>query len=359
MRLIACVILAAASCAALGQGKEVELKDLQIPNSPGFILLDVAPTSIDRPNSSKAFAASLLNAINSSVNSGVPQNYAAEFAPFWFVRAPKMTALKYWGINEDDKQMPFSAAKLGTLSMAYVKSNDSTTNFSFGLRATLFKVVSTEVKAELKTINDAIITKMSAITTAAIVAGSDPATLAKLVSEDAFIKDAEKKISDLLNRKPVFAVDAAYATSWVFDKNSFSSGHLGRSGVWVTLNYSLNLKDEGAVTKNYINVYAVARSLMDRIPATTDTQSQNSLDLGGRLEFEFDRFSLSYEWLSRENQTTHVSTVRSSGLLRYRVADGIYLTTALGQNFGDVNNLISQFGISWGTGGGLQSVKSN
>jgi hypothetical protein len=98
---------------------EINLNDLQAPNSPAFILLDVAPTLIERPTSSKAFATSIINSI--AENNGIPQNYAVEFTPFWFFKHPEFTAYKYYGINENgSKKKPFSSSRMTAISLAYV-----------------------------------------------------------------------------------------------------------------------------------------------------------------------------------------------------------------------------------------------
>src|SRR4051812_40022897 len=76
----------------------LELKDLEVPNSPGFILLDKSPTIIERPNSTRAFMVSALNSFTD--NSGLPKNYAVEFTPFWFFKHPHMTSYKYMGYNK-------------------------------------------------------------------------------------------------------------------------------------------------------------------------------------------------------------------------------------------------------------------
>ena len=85
------------SIIAQQQGEIISLKELEVPNSPGFILLDEAPTSIERPNSTKAFTLSVINSLEN--NFEFPKNYAVEFTPFWFIKHPNLNALKFMGYN--------------------------------------------------------------------------------------------------------------------------------------------------------------------------------------------------------------------------------------------------------------------
>ena len=78
-------ILFAALCPVLAsaQAKPPDppaVDDLKAPPSPAFVLLGVAPTSIERPQSVRPLVLSALSAISSE---GFPKNYAVEFAPYW------------------------------------------------------------------------------------------------------------------------------------------------------------------------------------------------------------------------------------------------------------------------------------
>ena len=56
---------------------------MTIPSSPGFVLLDKAPSSIDKPQNPKAFGISLLN---------LWQGGAVDFTPYWIIpNHPKYT----------------------------------------------------------------------------------------------------------------------------------------------------------------------------------------------------------------------------------------------------------------------------
>jgi hypothetical protein len=92
---------------------------------------------------------------------------------------------------------------------------------------------------------------------------------------------------------------------------------------------------------------------------TNDFATRNLLDCGGKLEFEFDRLIFSYEYIYRwdSNDKTQ-NSFRSSGLIKFKLNEDLYLTAAFGRNFGSGNNLISQIGINWGIGTGNEKVIS-
>ena len=77
----------------------VALKDLIVPSSPAFSLLDITPKVIERPATVKAFAISIVNAANQT--NGIPKNLAIEFAPFWSFKHPQMSIFKYNGLTRD------------------------------------------------------------------------------------------------------------------------------------------------------------------------------------------------------------------------------------------------------------------
>lgn len=358
---IAFVILTAH---AYGQSKELSLEDLKMPNSPAFILLDVAPTSVDRPTTTKAFSTSILNNVNQ--NNGIPQNYAVEFTPYWFLKHPKLTAFKYWGYNKNkDRQIVGSQAKYASVSFATVNSNvnavtgENYNSMSLGVRSTLLSRRKDRNNAsdidDLKKKNADYVTRLKKINEDNI---DKPASeIAELVDKDATLRQLGEDLNEILNRKPIVALDLAAASSWAFDDTNYSSGRFNRAGAWLTFSFSnSNEKVVGgsATQKNYLSIYATARYLHDKNSPNADgTFAVSDLfDGGGKIEFELERFSLSYELLYRFNLNDDaLSTYRSSGLLKYSASDRVSITAAFGRNFGESNNLITQISINFGLNG--------
>lgn len=363
--------------AAFGQKSDsLTLKDLEIPNSPGFILLDKTPTTIERPNSTKAFMLSALNSFTD--NNGIPKNYAVDFTPFWFFKHPKMTSYKYMGYNKvKDRQNIFKDFKKVSISFAFLTTTDSATknqinNLSLGLRTNLLSVRSKKDIEDYKEANTKLIGELkkidSVIKLIPFPNPSDPINkyleekkaydeklTNYLTQKELEEKDINNDLSDILKRRAVFAIDGAIGYNNFFLDNNYSSSHFGRFGAWLTVNYSQILETNGN-DKNYLNIYALGRYLSDGTKMENNKYVlQNFYDFGGKLELEFKNISIAYEYIYRINDKK--STFRSNGILKYKISDQVFLNGAFGKNFGYNNNLISLLGLNWGISSGTEQSK--
>jgi len=348
------------------QNNEVALEDLKLPSSPAFILLDVAPTSIDRPTTTKAFSTSILNSINE--NNGIPENYAIDFAPYWFFKHKKLNAMNYWGFSktkDGNFQKPFSQARYGNISFATVKSQitmdtlgtmKDISNIALGFRTTIIQWRAEKDIDDLVIYNNKHVERLSQLTNDPNIS---PIDLIRTLESDKILSDCNKNIANVLNSKPVLALDFAGAGSWSFEDNTYSTVLSNRAGVWLTLNFAQSMnKKENRAKNDYFNIYLTCRLLNDNNVLSEDGSLTSStiLDSGGRIELELDKFSISYEYLYRNDLNTIFSTFRSSGLIKYRASEQLLVTAAFGKNFGDLNNAITQIGISWGINNKNQGV---
>ena len=146
------------SVSVFGQ-ESLDLKDLKTPNSPGFQILDIAPSSIERPTNPKEFAASLMNL--TSNGTAIPKNFALEFSPFWFVKTNKASIHKYLNIENNNKTNTFSGIlRKMSFSLASIYSDSTSgslvknTNYiAFGVRTNL---ITYRTKAQSDSINSAL-----------------------------------------------------------------------------------------------------------------------------------------------------------------------------------------------------------
>jgi len=345
------------------------LKDLEIPNSPAFILLDQTPSIIERPASSKAFVLNVLNSFQE--NNGIPKNYAADFTPFWFFKHPNMTSLKFAGYNtEKNRQRIFGNIERASISFAFVTTTDTLTkksinNLSLGLRFNLLSVRSKKDIDDIKKANTALIalikerdTRLNLFADIRLAVDSPKVYKAKVKEfyklEEENLTEDKNNLKDILARKPVFAIDGALGYNNFYIDNKYSDGHFGRFGAWMTANYSTHLDKDGS-GKNYFNLYAIGRYLSDGTSLDNGKyQKKNFYDFGGKVELEFKKISIAYEYIYRINDISN--TFRSSGLLKYKISDQLFLTGAFGKNFGTANNLISLLGLNWGLSSGSEKA---
>lgn len=420
--------------------KEISFDNLEVPNTPAFILLDEAPTSVQRPNSTRAFALDLLQDVTED---GTLGNIAIEVTPFWMIRHTNVTPEKYYGIKTGEdgsvSQNFFSKLRLASVSAAYMKSADSITNISVGVRTTLFEI---KRKDDVEAYQEALLKAQRYLNNSAnymeeynsickipkpenyrsdtafqeamlkyknICDNPEPALPSVGASEeeikkyrtaikeyrlacycppdprdydtttefeaakewyetglnafrekkrkedDFTAKDLDDTFKEITSRKPLFAVDLAAAYNQRFFGNTFNDNSAGRYGIWSTLTMSAFL-DKKKTNRDYLNVYGFVRYLDDTtrgiIPGTGDDRF-NAFDLGVKGELEFDKLSVAYEYINRSGD---MEGYRSVGSIRYQIINDIFLTGSFGNNFGEVDDLVTLFGIKWGINGALQSI---
>ena len=130
-------------CIALGRPvlgqdgeSEITLKELQAPASPAFVLLDIEPTSIQRPKTPKALTISILSTMGGSDNL-IPENYSVEFAPYWLSNHPNLAYDQYLkGVGRTFLQTLSLSLATTTTDMEGMEAEGiaSTTRLGFGFR---------------------------------------------------------------------------------------------------------------------------------------------------------------------------------------------------------------------------------
>ncbi|WP_264534916.1 porin family protein [Flavobacterium sp. N1736] len=365
----------------------VKLKDLKTPNSPGFQILDVAPTSIEQPTNPKAFAASLMSL--TSNGTAIPKNFAMEFSPFWTFKSDSTSSVrKYLNIPKDKNSKPniFSGIfRKMSVSIAST-SNDSTagsllknTNYiAFGIRTNLItirtKTQSDNISKSLSKYSDRvrelrpykeeieelemqlanaadedeeakIIAKMTTLI------AKQPNELEKALNDDKEIQSYYKIFEEL----PIFQLDGAFAYSDALPDNKSDNKRFNRSGFWLNGAYNINnvTIDDNLLNGNF-SIIGSVRFISDNVleANTTDVFNRtNAFDYGGRIQYNIKDFSISYEYLKREySKDNSLNSDRSVGLMEYKLNDNLYFTGTYGKNFGQENTLFTLFGINYGFG---------
>lgn len=359
------------------QTTEKEPDNKSVPQSSAFKLVDISPTLIETPTTPKAFGLGILQRFDQ--NTSWPQNYSAEFTPYWWALPKNRNVYKFLGVRRTEdpvtkadifRSSPFSALKMTNISVAFLQKDlvpDSTDIaqkvFSTGLRTTIIRFYSAAYNEKLnKIIND--IRSFQAKRISDMI--NDPDVIAAsgdAVKMDVAIKKYSEKTSEEVEKmmrplqnhiaqKPVFQWDlaAAYATYGIAD----TVWKTGRVGVWSTLSLNLLLNSHGESSKqNYLTLSAYGRSMYDNYALEKGmVTNSNSYDLGGRLSFEFDPISIGFEAVHRNYMVDDdLKSQRIVGFLSYRVGKDIYLNGAFGNDFGlDKSKIMALFGLNWGFG---------
>jgi len=334
---------------------QVDLGEFNLSNttSPAFLLVEESPTFIYTPENLKALVIHALDNFGESLS--------VEVTPYFLLgtQSKDRTYYKYMGLKTDSegnaKQNPFSGINTTSISLAYVDKDFLDTGFSkstysIGLRTTLLRFFNPK-----KVYNNAVgmATALSEITVpqAVLIEGEEAIQNYYASKQDdinVLLEPYQKTI------KPLFRLDAAAAYSALFKTNVIDSETAKRLGAWMTAEGSLVL-NEGADSNhnNYLNVLVTARYIEDGFnfmefdPNVRDDPFFTTYyrDLGGKLEFEFGRFSLGYEYISRNGTIT---SERSVGTLKFMFNNDISITGGFGKDFPEDDNLITIFGINWG-----------
>ena len=323
------------SCYSFAQENTIKLKDLELPNAPAFTILDYTPTVISAPTTPQSLTLSLINA--TSTSSGIPTNYALEFNPYLLFLGKNNKISDYF--KNEDKFDNFNPIKNLSFSLASVK-NENIQNLSFGVRTNLYSINRKEKKEVLKNLKNIVNKTKNTFLT----------KKSKLTNTESLDLENEKKIiyeelDTIINSKPVFSVDVAAAYNHFFDKNEYRSGKTGRYGAWLTFYGNFIFKK---IKNSFLSFYQYSRYLVNNMtfdPALNQYLNTKDLDIGAKIEFQYDRFSMGYEYINRTNQKENF---RSVGNLKYKINSKITLNGGFGRNFEKTDNLVSFLGINWG-----------
>lgn len=346
-RILLALILLCSTAQVTRAQTTVTIDDLTAPTSPGFVLLDVSPASVERPETPKAFTLNLLNKL--ATTKGLPQNYALEVAPYWMADHPTLTFHKY------QRPTPWqSIAQTFSVSVATVPIPGATatadptgTRLGLGVRTSIINgrpnpTLEDLVKA-LQDVDDEILN--------AVNAGRpvDPELRTKAREAAAAIQAADAE------RVGVFLVVAAGQT-WGFPNDDVEKSERERRGFWVTPSYRLRACNGTDPCESMLDVIGVVRGLKDK-------DQDWAWDYGGRLVWRPKReFNVSIESLERRKGATAsaASTAESSrtstrtvGLLEYRIHQDLVLYGSFGRDFkseSGIRPLVSILGLNIGLG---------
>lgn len=377
--------------------KEINIEDLKTPNSPGFQILDIAPTSIERPVNPKALAVSLLSLTSSGTV--IPKNFAMEISPYWYTKSDNASVYQYLSINTENKETSDFSGILRKMSISIASVfSDSTsgsliknTNYiSFGVRTNLFtyrtaaqneklqqslknitekikEIKSNDVEKKkllglrVKYRNDlnnepdqdkkaVIISKIASIETQIDnLIEASPEEMEKKLDAD---EDVQKNMK-LLKEFPLFQLDGAFAYSEAIPGNKYENNRFNRSGFWFNASLNAFSIDKEKLEDN-LSILGTLRFIRDNalVENTLDEFKKNkAFDYGFKAEYTVKDFSISIEYLKREySGNSALNSERTVGVLEYKLNDNLYFTGTYGKNFGQENNLFTLFGINYGFG---------
>lgn len=378
----------------------ITLKDLRTPSAPAFTLLGVSPTDIERPTTPRAFAVSLLSAVQRGNNGLLPNDFSLEVAPYWLTPHPGLDFETYANphpVQAIRQTLSFSVAT-AKVPAAQAGAATDLMDIGIGVRASPWagrtgKDVAT-LKAAITVANtraaliDALIALLGTprralpdppsttllrlrnaphagltdeqhtamfdeVTGAieqALAASSDPAlmlaALRKLRTDgDAARKKAALELQTANQKRIGFTLDLAGGLVTRTLEAETSHARVTRTGVWATPGYN----------DDHLSILGVVRYLRN----TDDpVMAADLVDLGGRFVGTVGDLTVSFEAIRRSNRSplrVRDSTERAVVNFEYKVNEDVTITSTFGKDYGDTRfgydgTTISLLGVNFGLG---------
>ena len=322
--LLACFLLKALVCFSQNKTQKpsdtLDISDLYTPASPGFVLMDKAPTYVDKPTTTKAFEADLLN---------LAQGAALQFTPFWFKNHNNLQAKDY-----TSRWHPIY--ETFNVSLATVKS-DSNYSIALGVRSQLLRFFNRKAIKQDLILIDSMQNLLGDVSQD--ILNNDSTALKR---DTAAVNALNKKYQKLTLR-PVFSVElagAALATtpSTPYSKSSF--GSLNKSGVWLNILYS--------PFSFPFDFVGVARYTGSGVPSKTSTRYSAFFDAGVGIFYTGSRFSVSGEYLNRYDYSLKKNYDRLAVAANLKINSSLVAVASFGKNFDNVENVFTSLGINFG-----------
>jgi hypothetical protein len=360
---------------------QATISELSAPTSPAFVLLGLAPASVDRPDSSKAL---IVNAFSDLAESdGLPQDYALEVTPFWMKSNRTLSFTEYQnpGLAAIWQQLRISVAtapmrgadesadSIGTKLGVGFNTKISNGRPNPTMQASLERLFAENTRLlaadrELEDIEETLETRreeLEGLTENAkradliAIIGEIEKTLAKKQAEidgiEAGIMRRSLEVQSLDAERVGFFLTVAGGQVWDFADDDTRNASANRMGLWVTPAYRVLRCASCEASFDFIGV---ARMLKD-----PDIDAM--IDVGGRLVWRVNtRFSTSFELLRRKapdtvgaNEESIQDSNRTAALLEYRIQDDLILFGTFGQDFEKATGakpLVTLLGMNFGFG---------
>ncbi|MBA6152465.1 hypothetical protein [Gelidibacter maritimus] len=364
-----CVLVTSVLVAQSDTNPTAGLKNLAPPNSPAFVLMDIAPSNIIVPDNIQAFSIQTINAFSGNSKDGLGNNnYAVEFQPYWYVKREKMNFFKYNNLKTDKPEGETISVndytrynvfgdvwKKASVSLALM---DGTFNVfevpqsfvSVGVRTRLLTVKTKNQIAEIKSQYTGYEEFMSSPEVIAVFANPSLSlseintAINSLEGYQTIVQNFEQSIQ----RKPFFALDVAVAYShFMGDKSQDMDDAFGRLGFWATGDLAFYTPTIGK--QSHVHIYGVFRYLRDGLnldPDSGELRIENTTDYGAKIALELDKLSFGYEYITRDSENNNEE--RSIGSIRYKISEAFTINGGFGKNFVSEGTTVVLFGIQWG-----------
>jgi hypothetical protein len=332
--------------------------------SPAFVVLGVAPTVVERPNTPADLAFSVLN--RSAAFTSLPRDIALEVSPYWLAKHPTLT----WDADTA-RSLASSIARTMTISFATAELGSTdrpVTGVALGFRAAPFSGrPSRSAIDQLKALGDrlgiesAVLRKLRGprlqlleqVRDQEIAAASNDTernealarfTAARgsvtrdvMASEEylAAIDSTEEMFRGLALTREGFVLEMAAGAALQAPGGAADSAKLAQFGAWITAGYV-------GPTLSFVFV--------NRFLASSVDSAFDAVDLGIRLLYTSGRYAISAEGSFRTFTESGAppNEYRVAALVDFELQKGLWVTGTFGRDYtaSAPGSLIAQVGLS-------------
>ncbi len=381
------LVLACSTCVhgqVLSEVNEEIDQLLKAPQSPAAVMLGIAESEIARPSDVSDFMASLRQASNGFTS--LPVNYSIDFAPYWIWRKNNTDAHKFFSNNVKDnvlQSFTFSIANSNNELISSANTPLLNSALGLGVRFSLLRGNLTEAtRNKIKDVSDLMLQKnrkASEVFESIANEGNQRLSdeLMALNSQNLSENDKQKKIDSLVKiQSQIQKANAIIAynqpeldkiisslvknidfkrVGWKLDVNSAVAYHfpdrvytdrkIDQYGIWLSGGIEL---DSSLLFLGIVRVQHFSQNnLIGR-------EKNNALDVGLRLLWPINKFSLSGELLYRNNKNILDQGMKYLFNLDYNIGSNYKLNLSFGKDFdGTVSkngNVISALNFLMGFG---------
>lgn len=326
--LLAALLLGLAAPSVRAQADSIPLSALRTPTSPAFSILGITPASIERPGTPRAFAISLLEA--GAGAGALPENYAAEFAPYWWGPRRNLTFDRYY--RPDVLQALLQTFTVSVAVTTQTVGTDTTTRVGVGFvasplpgRATA--AMDSTVRALRGLQQQAVALRFRQIDAQragdSILARARGDSIAAVALQSQTVAQAVQTGD---TERVGLVLQVAGALAGAYPGNDFGAGRVQRTGAWASVTYRND--------QPRLDFIGLARYQRDGVD-----EAQDLWDVGGRAAIGLDRVSAGAEFLVRTaaadsaDAGTFDDGTRFVGILEFRATNDLFLTFSFGQDF--------------------------
>ena len=341
--------------------ESVELEDLRIPDAPALSIMGSPKIEIAKPGTPRALGLTLIESLADS-QTNIPQNFALDFAPYWWSQRPLNTLddeicrpSSQAGKATECEPISYGESLLRSLTISIASSAQDfeleedidLTRLGLGLRLSLltgninpaFRDRYNLVPGELKCIYK-------------VVDGVEKDFENDLEKEQCLAENIEllreigRELEQLSSSRVGWQLDFALASALDLPENNFDNAEFTRLGTWLTAAYVPTNSDREASSFTFLGI---GRYIYDDF----EDEGESIVDLGGRIIWspKATPLSGSVEYLRRLGDNDGDRLV---GLAEYKSNDAYSVFASFGQTFEEDftgnEDLVTLLGINIGLG---------